>query len=119
MAEQDVPASPERGVRYCTWCGAPNPLNAQRCASCGSWLASDVRPASDDEAGPVIDVTGDEPRVVPPAEPLPPWYSSARYSSGRGLVIRGWPGCLLASIALVLFVCGQCVLAYYILRWIF
>ncbi|RIK39118.1 MAG: hypothetical protein DCC58_15785 [Chloroflexi bacterium] len=110
---------PESGSgRPCPWCGAPNPANATRCASCGSWIVSAVGPANDGET--LIDVSSGEPRVVDTTPSPSARAGGVWVGANRAVFIRGGNrACLFATLALVLFICVQCVIAYYVFGWIF
>lgn len=116
MADQQ-PRNTQGGEQRCPWCGAPNAADATRCASCGSWLVSNIGPI-DEDGGAVIDVTGSTPEIIsdePPQERV----TTYTFSGGRGFAITGGRNCTLMLILLGLFLCVQCVLAYWFFRWVF
>lgn len=77
----------------------------------------DVRPAGDARET-LIDVSGDEPRVIDAPPPAAVW--GVGYAGRRGVVVRGGGrGCLLAALLVALAICAQCAFFYYLLRWIF
>ena len=93
----------------CPNCGASSPAGAVHCSACGSLLPASDQP--DDET--VIDVSGDQPRVLDEEQPAGPFWQGGFTTirlDQRGVTVSrgGRRGCLIIALLALLLVCCVC-----------